>query len=83
MCASGLIRHALAKSISGLYKAEVIHRKSWKSRPDVELATLSWVDWYNNRRLQGALLSNLTLCYASKFLLMSSRFLSCRNFNLL
>lgn len=43
--------NALAESINGLYKAEVIHRKSWKSRSDVELAMLSWVDWYNNRRL--------------------------------
>ncbi|CSS61734.1 IS629 ORF2 [Shigella sonnei] len=34
-----------------LYKAEVIHRKSWKNRTEVELATLTWVDWYNNRRL--------------------------------
>ncbi|EJE5436395.1 IS3 family transposase, partial [Salmonella enterica] len=29
----------------------VIHRKSWKNRAEVELATLTWVDWYNNRRL--------------------------------
>ncbi|ENI1404568.1 IS3 family transposase, partial [Escherichia coli] len=27
-------------------------RKSWKNRAEVELATLTWVDWYNNRRLQ-------------------------------
>ncbi|ODQ18601.1 hypothetical protein BGK53_08150, partial [Shigella sp. FC1139] len=27
------------------------HRKSWKNRAEVELATLTWVDWYNNRRL--------------------------------
>ncbi|WP_270377032.1 integrase core domain-containing protein, partial [Escherichia coli] len=39
------------ESINGLYKAEVIHRKSWKNRAEVELATLTWVDWYNNRRL--------------------------------
>ena len=31
---------------------EVIHRKSWKNRAEVELATLAWVDRYNNRRLQ-------------------------------
>uniref|UniRef100_UPI0020777298 integrase core domain-containing protein n=1 Tax=Escherichia coli TaxID=562 RepID=UPI0020777298 len=42
---------AMAESINGLYKAEVIHRKSWKNRAEVELATLTWVDWYNNRRL--------------------------------
>ncbi|HFF9830078.1 IS3 family transposase [Serratia bockelmannii] len=43
--------NAMAESINGLYKAEVIHRQSWKSRSEVELATLTWVDWYNNRRL--------------------------------
>ncbi|EOW7652876.1 IS3 family transposase, partial [Escherichia coli] len=43
--------NAMAESINGLYKAGVIHRKSWKNRTEVELATLTWVDWYNNRRL--------------------------------
>lgn len=43
--------NAMAESINGLYKAEVIHRQSWKNRGEVELATLAWVDWYNNRRL--------------------------------
>ncbi|ENL0624823.1 IS3 family transposase, partial [Escherichia coli] len=43
--------NAMAESINGLYKAEVIHRNSWKNRTEVELATLTWVDWYNNRRL--------------------------------
>ncbi|EOC1879705.1 IS3 family transposase [Escherichia coli] len=43
--------NAMVESINGLYKAEVIHRKSWKNRAEVELATLTWVDWYNNRRL--------------------------------
>ncbi|HAH4390618.1 TPA: IS3 family transposase [Escherichia coli] len=43
--------NAMAESINGLYKAEVIHRKSWKNRAEVELTTLTWVDWYNNRRL--------------------------------
>ena len=41
----------MAESINGLYKAEVIHRQSWKSRAEVELATLTWVDWYNSGRL--------------------------------
>lgn len=41
----------MAESINGLYKAEVIHRQSWKNRQEVELATLAWVDWYNDRRL--------------------------------
>ncbi|BBJ69881.1 transposase (plasmid) [Enterobacter sp. 18A13] len=47
--------NAMAESINGLYKAEVIHRQSWKNRTEVELATLTWVEWYNNRRLLGRL----------------------------
>lgn len=44
--------NALAETINGLYKAEVIHQQpSWKRREDVEWATLQWVEWYNNRRL--------------------------------
>jgi putative transposase len=44
--------NALAETINGLYKAEVIHRKGpWKSFEAVEFATLEWVDWFNNRRL--------------------------------
>ncbi|EFA7674892.1 IS3 family transposase [Escherichia coli] len=39
--------NAMAESINGLYKAEVIHRKIWKNRAEVELATLTWVDWLN------------------------------------
>lgn len=45
--------NALAEPINGLYKAEVIHRRSWKSREAVDLATLDWVDWFNHRRLLG------------------------------
>lgn len=44
--------NALAETINGLFKAEVIHRRgSWKSRESVELATLEWVAWYNHERL--------------------------------
>ena len=44
--------NALAETINGLYKAEVIHRRGpWKSFEAVEYATLEWVDWFNNRRL--------------------------------
>ncbi|MEW5425276.1 IS3 family transposase [Amorphus sp. 3PC139-8] len=44
--------NALAETINGLYKAEVIHRRGpWRSFEAVEFATLSWVDWFNNRRL--------------------------------
>ena len=43
--------NALAETINGLYKTEVIHRQPWKSREAVELATLAWIDWFNHRRL--------------------------------
>lgn len=44
--------NALAETINGLYKAEVIHRRGpWKSRESVELATLEWVSWFNHQRL--------------------------------
>ncbi len=43
--------NALAETINGLYKAEVVHRRSWQNRKAVELATLEWVDWFNRRRL--------------------------------
>jgi putative transposase len=45
--------NALAETINGLYKAEVIHRRSWSNREAVELATLAWVDWFNHKRLLG------------------------------
>jgi putative transposase len=44
--------NALAETINGLYKAEVIHHLGpWKGLEDVEYATLEWVAWYNSRRL--------------------------------
>ena len=44
--------NALAETINGLYKAELIHRRApWKSREAVELATLEWVAWFNTQRL--------------------------------
>lgn len=44
--------NALAETINGLYKAEVIHRRGpWRTLEAVEYATLEWVDWFNNRRL--------------------------------
>ncbi len=47
--------NALAETINGLYKAEVIHRRTWKTREAVELATLTWVSWFNHHRLMGPL----------------------------
>ena len=44
--------NALAETINGLYKTEVIWRRGpWRNVDDVEYATLVWVDWFNNRRL--------------------------------
>ena len=44
--------NALAESVIGLYKTEVIHRRGpWRNLDAVEYATLEWVDWFNNRRL--------------------------------
>ncbi len=44
--------NALAESIIGLFKTEMIRRLGpWRSLEAVEFATLDWVDWFNNRRL--------------------------------
>jgi transposase InsO family protein len=44
--------NALAETVIGLFKTEVIHRRGpWRSFDGVEYATLEWVDWFNNRRL--------------------------------
>lgn len=47
--------NALAEAVNSLYKGELIRRSGpWRSVDDVELATLAWVDWWNNRRIHGA-----------------------------
>ena len=47
--------NALAETINGLYKTELIRQKGpWRGIEAVEFATLEWVDWYNNRRLMEA-----------------------------
>lgn len=44
--------NALAETINGLYKAELIHRRGpWKTKASVEWATLEWVSWFNHHRL--------------------------------
>lgn len=43
--------NALAESIIGLFKSEVIHKKPWKGFEELELATCVWVDWFNNGRI--------------------------------
>ena len=55
--------NALAETVNGLYKSEVIHylKQNWTGVNDVELATLEWVDWFNKTRLHS------TIVYASPF----------------
>ena len=44
--------NALAETINGLYKTEVIHRRApWKTKAALELATLEWISWFNHQRL--------------------------------
>ncbi|WP_239313454.1 integrase core domain-containing protein, partial [Frankia sp. Cj3] len=44
--------NALAESVNGLYKTELINRRGpWRTLNELELATFEWVDWYNNRRI--------------------------------
>jgi transposase InsO family protein len=44
--------NALAETINGLYKTELIHHRGpWKTKAAVEMATLEWVDWFNKKRL--------------------------------
>ena len=55
--------NALAETVDGLYKSEVIHslKESWNGVNNVELATLEWVDWFNKTRLHS------TIGYVSPF----------------
>jgi putative transposase len=47
--------NALAETVNGLYKAELIYRQGpWKTVEHVELATAAWVDWWNTQRLHSA-----------------------------
>ena len=46
--------NALAETINGLYKTEVIRRRGpWRNLDAVEMITLEWIDWFNKRRLLG------------------------------
>ena len=48
--------NALAETVIGLYKAELVYRRGpWRGVEDLELSTLEWVDWFNNRRLYSSL----------------------------
>ena len=51
-CVGDSYDNAMAETINGLYKTEVIrHRGPWRNIDEVEFVTLEWVDWFNNRRL--------------------------------
>jgi putative transposase len=55
--------NALAETINGLFKTEVIHRRGpWRSVEAVEFATLEWVDWFNNRRLLEPIATHCEAC---------------------
>ncbi|MGH2830953.1 MAG: integrase core domain-containing protein, partial [Actinomycetota bacterium] len=48
--------NAMAESVIGLYKAELIHRRGpWRRFEDVEIATLEWIDWWNRRRIHSSI----------------------------
>ena len=58
--------NALAETMNGLYKAEVIHKDGpWKGLDEVEHATLTWVDWFNHRRILNRLEISLPLSLKS------------------
>jgi len=57
-CSAGTVGdsydNALAETVNGLFKAELIRRHGpWRDLHHLELAILEWVDWYNNRRIHG------------------------------
>jgi putative transposase len=53
--------NAMAKSFNGLYKGELIHRQGpWHGLDDVEFATMSYIDWFNHRRLHGEITDDAT-----------------------
>src|SRR6056297_1195309 len=55
--------NALAETINGLYKTELVHRQGpWRNMQDLEMATLGWVDWFNHRRLLGPIGNIPELC---------------------
>ena len=45
--------NAMAESLNGSYKWELVHQRRWKTRSELELATVEWINWYNHTRLHG------------------------------
>jgi putative transposase len=64
--------NAMAESVMALSKTELVRRNgAWRGLDDLEFATLEWVDWFNNRRLHGAIgdippAEYETNCYSSR-----------------
>ena len=60
--------NALAESFNGLYKWELIHRQGpWRGLDDVEFATLTYVDWFNHRRLHGGITDDANYTTPAEF----------------
>jgi putative transposase len=47
--------NAMAEALNGTFKAELIHRQTWRTRDQVEYAIVEWIGWYNHRRLHSAI----------------------------
>ncbi|TDB83696.1 hypothetical protein E1264_27380 [Actinomadura sp. KC216] len=47
--------NAMAEALNGTFKAELIHRRTWRTRDQVEYAIVKWIGWYNHRRLHSAI----------------------------
>lgn len=60
--------NALAETVNGLYKAELAKREVWPHARAVELATASWVEWWNTERLYGPLGYVPSAEYEARFL---------------
>ena len=43
----------MAEALNGTYKSELPKRRRWRSRTELELATVEWINWYNHTRLHG------------------------------
>jgi putative transposase len=59
--------NALAESLNGLYKWELIHRQGpWRGLEDVEFATMTYVEWFNQQRLHGEITDDATFTHTSR-----------------
>ena len=60
--------NALAESFNGLYKWELIHQQGpWRGLDDVEFATLTYIDWFNQRRLHGEITNDASYTTPAEF----------------